>query len=474
MNFEDDKLEGVKAETNAQNAFELATASRKGMSDAAKAQKAEKEDILADVTSLLEESKVTKKDTEEDKAADSKTLEATLKSCKIKATEWAERTKTRELELEAMHKAIEILSKVSGVRTEAPENPVPPPSPLEADEASFLQLGGSDPKMRAVNLLRAQARVTHSAALDRLAQEVAAHLTGPFDEVNQMIQKMIFRLMAEQKDEDDHKNWCDLELEKTNTSKINKENKIEELTAKIDSATAKIQKLAEDIKEATAMVSAIDAHVAKATEIREIGKKENALALKDAQDAQKAVSDAIAVLDTFYKESGMVEKADWELLQAPVDLPAQPETWDASYTGVSDPTAQPGGIITLMKEVSSDFASMEADTKAQEASDQEEYDKEMQDCSIEKARRAKESEMKSQEQKRLQDKVQSLEEQKKHVSDELSSVVQYLKDLEPACVSGDSTYEDRKAARTKEIEALRQAQMILEGAFREKEGAGAP
>merc|ERR1719327_2101636 len=138
---------------------------------------------------------------------------------------------------------------------------------------------------------------------------------------------MIFRLMAEQKDEDDHKNWCDLELEKTNTSKINKEDKIEELTAKIDAATAKVQKLAEDIKEATAMVSAIDAHVAKATEIREIGKKENALALKDAQDAQTAVTNAIAVLTAFYKESGSIKKEPWEFIQKPVTLSKEPATW---------------------------------------------------------------------------------------------------------------------------------------------------
>jgi len=30
-----------------------------------------------------------------------------------------------------------------------------------------------------------------------LAQQVSAHLNGPFDDVNQMIEKMIFRLMAE-------------------------------------------------------------------------------------------------------------------------------------------------------------------------------------------------------------------------------------------------------------------------------------
>merc|ERR1719301_449691 len=101
----------------------------------------------------------------------------------------------------------------------------------------------------------------HSKALERLAQQMAAHMTGPFDEGKQMIQKLIFTLMAEQKDEDDHKNWCDRELEKTNTSKTNKEEKIEELTIKIDEATAKIAKLKEEIQAANDMVAAIDAHV---------------------------------------------------------------------------------------------------------------------------------------------------------------------------------------------------------------------
>ena len=43
-------------------------------------------------------------------------------------------------------------------------------------------------------------------------------------------------------------------------------------------------------------------------------------------------------------------------------------------------------------------------------------------------------------------------------------------DLQHACVDGDSTYEDRKAARTKEIEALKEAQDILEKAFDEPAG----
>jgi len=62
-----------------------------------------------------------------------------------------------------------------------------------------------------------------------------------------MIQKMIFRLMAEQKDEDYHKNWCDKELSESETSRENKEEKLKELEDKIEEAKAKIQKLTEAI-----------------------------------------------------------------------------------------------------------------------------------------------------------------------------------------------------------------------------------
>merc|ERR1712176_201352 len=79
-----------------------------------------------------------------------------------------------------------------------------------------------------------------------------------------------------------------------------------------------------------------------------------------------------------------------------------------------------------------------------------------------------EIEMKTEEKKRTADKVQAMEGQHKHVSDEKEATEQYLKDLQHACVDGDSTYEDRVAARAKEIAALKQAQIILRDAFKEK------
>jgi len=367
------------------------------------------------------------------------------------------------LEIEAMDQAMKILAKSSGVRTEAPGNPVPPPSPLFFQ----LSLDNNDPKMKAVALLKQAAKDSNSKALDRLAVEVAAHLKGPFKQVNNMIEKMIFHLMDEQKQEDEHKHWCDQEIEKTNVMKDEKEDKIKNLNAEIKTQTAKVGDLTQEIADANKMLGEIATFVKEATEIRQTGKKENALAVKDANTAQTALTNAIAVLTAFYKSSGEVAKEPWEFIQG-VELGKKPSTWDAGYSAVADPSKANTGIISILEAVLSDFEKMEAETKSQEAEDQQEFDQAMSDHAIEKAERTQEVEMKTAEKGRRNDKINSLNGQKKNTVAELEKTNFYLRDLKPACVNGDSSYEDRKAARSKEIDALHKAQGILEDAFKEK------
>jgi len=65
--------------------------------------------------------------------------------------------------MEAAKLAIKILAKVIGVRTEAPSNLLPPPSPVKA---------ASDPNMKAMQ--------TWFCDVSTIAcQEIAMHLKGP-------------------------------------------------------------------------------------------------------------------------------------------------------------------------------------------------------------------------------------------------------------------------------------------------------
>merc|ERR1719313_739580 len=256
-----------------------------------------------------------------------------------------------------MEMAIKILAKVGGVRA--------PKSELQ-EAASFLQV--DDPKAKAVKMLLAEAEKVHSKSLRRLAQQITAHLSGPFDDINQMIQKMIFRLMAEQKDEDDHKNWCDLELEKSVESRDDKAEKKEELEDKIKEAKAKVIELTEEVVTLEEEVAEIIAAIKKATEVRETDKAENMATIKDAKDAQEAIAQAIAVLEDFYKEQGAFLQTG---SQEPVVVEASPDTWESESSGLQSPD----GVLSMMKTISADFAEMEAQTTADEENDQKEYDK---------------------------------------------------------------------------------------------------
>mmetsp|Transcript_125995 Transcript_125995/g.403397 ORF Transcript_125995/g.403397 Transcript_125995/m.403397 type:complete len:716 (+) Transcript_125995:60-2207(+) len=463
--FEDELVETNTAETNAISAYQLAQAARDNLIKATKESRDTKSTELGETKGDLATASNDLENTQADLKADTKSLSESETACMQKQSEWDERSKTRALEIEAIEMAATILAKVAGVRTEAPSNPEPPPSPV-----ALLQV--SSPRIdQAVHLLRQQAELHHSDAIERLAAAVEdreKHGDGPFDQIINMVQKMIFQMMNEQTQEDDHKNWCDKEISKTQTSIDDKTDKVEELTLKIADEQARANRLAEEIREADDMVGKISAHMDEATEIREIGKQENKLAVKDAEEAQTALANAIAVLKDFYKKSGAMEKEAWEFIQAPVELPETPSTWDSGYTGVADPANQPGGIVAILETLASDFAKMEAETLAQESSDQEAFQNDMKDNQIEKARRTKESELKAQEQKRVLEKQAQLESTRKSVSGEKAATDQYMKDLHPACVEGGSTYEDRKKARSLEVAALKQAQGLLTNAFEDK------
>merc|ERR1719321_977574 len=402
-------------------------------------------------------------------SGDTATLEKTDKDCKTMNSEWDERSAIREGEIKAMGMAVKILGKVTGVRN-PDEHEIPKKALMEAtarveqDSASFQAsisfLQVDDPKVKAVNLLKKAATEAHSKALSKLAQEISTY-DGPFDKIKQMIQKMIFRLMSEQKDEDDHKNWCDMEMEKSTESKDDKDEKIEMFKKKISEHDAAIKKLVKQITENNKKASDITKSMEEETELRNENHAEIVATIKDSQDAQAAVTSAIQVLKDFYKESGMIAKEPWEFVQIrshrDVELPDSPDTWDSSYTGVSDPKNGADGVLTLLDGVMGKFSAMEADAKAQDETDQKNYEQDMQASKISLKETKQDTQMKTSKKDSTQEKMEGLQTQLKHTATEFDAVAKYLEDLKPACGEGNSSYEDRKKARTDEITALHKA-----------------
>jgi len=471
--FEEKLKELNSSETNAVSAHALADAAKTDEIEAGTAAKDTKTEVMGRKGGDLATSKSELQESTEARDTAATVLKTTQDTCTTRASEWKERPSRREGEIEAMKKAISILTEVTGVRT-------PEDKGVETtfDGTSFLQKT-DDPRAKIVNLLRSAASKAKAKDLVKLADRIAQMQgqtpgSGVFAQIKNMIEKMVFRLMKEQKDEDDHKNWCDKELTTTNQTIDEKTTKKEELQTSIDSLTAQIASLEADIKKNTVDISEMESAIATAVEDRQAESAENKATIKDAQDAQNAVSNAIAVLEDFYKSTGGIPKADWELAQVSrtarrVKSSEDPEAPSAgfeagdSYTGTSGGTA----VVDLLSEVATDFASMEAQAKSDETTQQDEHDQWLTATKIDKAAAEKDSEMKSARKLTLSQKLEGKMKDKDHNEKELEATEEYMVNLQPACVEGDSSYEERKAARTTEIEALKQAETILDEAFSE-------
>merc|ERR1719281_1194309 len=474
MEYEDDLVVLNRAEAETKAAYDLANDAKEDAINAAKKTRKTKQEVLGEKGQELSNTESDLQEATDALLADETVLKDTTTTCKKREDQYNQHMKTREGELEAMSQAIEILEKVTGVR--------------KLKGLFFTQLSSvharkvKDPRAAVVDVLRKAGKKNKAAAaLSKLADKIeklsAGQMpgSGTFDQIKNMIQKMIFHLMDEQKNEDEHKHWCDKELTNTNLMITEKSTKKDDSNATIVQLTEKIQDLANGIKSNQDFIANSESEIEERTADRAADKAENEATIKDAEDAQTAVAEAIAVLETFYKSTGEVAKEAWESFvqikaqthrrNEPGKTDPEPELWeDDEYTGTSGGAA----VIGMLEKVATDFAQMESQARADETEQQDEFDAWLTKETMDKAAKTKDTEMKDSRKGRYEDKKTAKEESFDHTSKELESTEQYLADLQHACVDGDSSYADRKDARTQEIEALRTAQGILEKAFDEE------
>merc|ERR1719230_1977929 len=193
----------------------------------------------------------------------------------------------------------------------------------------------------------------------------------PFKKVKKMIKDLIVKLMEEANEEAEHKGWCDTELLTNEKTRKEMTSAVETLHAEIDQLEASIAKLTEDIGELTKSVAELDAAMSKATKLRQEEKAKNTETISDAGEAQTAVAQALTVLKEFYAKAA----------EATAFVQQKPEIFDAPYKGMQ---AENGGVVGMLEGIESDFARLESETKAAEATAQKEYDTFMTDSKVDK------------------------------------------------------------------------------------------
>jgi len=386
------------------------------------------------------------KDTTTTRDEDQKYLDELVATCEQKASDFESRQQLRAEEIEAIEKAIEIIS--SGAVAGNADKHLP--SLLQTGKSAFSQLR-SDASMhaqvRVASFLNKRAKQLNSRILSTLAVRAA---DDPFQKVKKMIKDLIVRLMEEANEEAEHKGWCDTELSTNEQTRKEKTDSVETLHAEIDQLEASIAKLTEDIKDLTQAVAELDAAMAKATKLRQEEKAKNTETISDAEEAQAAVAQALTVLKEFYAKAG----------EATALLQAEPEIFDSPYKGMQ---SENGGVVGMLEVIESDFARLESETKAAEATAQKEYDEFMTESKVDKTKKSTDIEHKT---AKKQDQEQALTTKKEDLEGtqkELDAALAYFDKLKPSCVDSGVSYEDRVARRKEEIESLQEALKILNG-----------
>merc|ERR1719399_284656 len=175
--------------------------------------------------------------TKADLAEDEKTLAEVESTFAAKTDQYNENQEVRKAELEALSKAIEIISS-------------PAVSTSYADhinlaelmsKTSFLQTRSTKARVesrhRVAQFLQRKAALLSSTALKTLAAQVESN---PFDKVITMIEDLVAKLKEEAAAEAEHKEWCDEQL---HDNKLKREKK----TSQVNKLTASVEALTEDI-----------------------------------------------------------------------------------------------------------------------------------------------------------------------------------------------------------------------------------
>lgn len=408
--------------------------------------RAQRKEDKADAQGELEE-------TTRIKTEDEKYLSDMTAMCSKKSEDFESRQTLRAEEIEALSKAIEIISSqaVSG----AGEKHLPSAA-LAQSSVSLAQLrSAASPNLgceRVAALLAERAKRFHSPTLALAAQKAK---DDPFGKVKQMIKDLITKLMEEAASEADHKAWCDAELGTNKKTRTYKAEAVEELTAEVEKQTALSAKLAGEIADLSDEVSEIEAAIAKATAERSEEKEKNTETIADAKEAQVAVAEALAVLRDFYAKAA---QATALVQQTPAE--DAPATFDSAYTGMGSTS---GGVISMLEVIESDFARLQTTTETAEDEAVTDFKKFMAESNQDKALKQTEMEHKSAKRTTTEEILVSTKRSLEQTQSELDAAVAYYEKLKPDCIDSGITWEERIKRRKEELESLQEAYKILSG-----------
>merc|ERR1719247_200777 len=259
---------------------------------------------------------------------DKKFLADLEKNCATKAEEHAANMKLRSEELLALADTIKILNDDDALELFKKTLPA---------SASLLQLQESVADRRQQAL--AAIRVNHRPELNFIALALQGKKVD-FSKVIKMIDEMVVTLKAEQQDDNDKKEYCEMQFDLADDKKKSLERTVSNLEKAIDKANEGIKALAAEIKALEEGIKALDKSVAEATEQR---KEENA------DYTELMASDGAAKEILGFAKNRLNKFYNPKLYKAPPKRKlSEEEQITVNMGGTLAPTAAPGAVFAAV------------------------------------------------------------------------------------------------------------------------------
>eukprot|EP00933_Yihiella_yeosuensis_P007661 TRINITY_DN1127_c0_g1_i2.p1 TRINITY_DN1127_c0_g1~~TRINITY_DN1127_c0_g1_i2.p1 ORF type:complete len:748 (-),score=267.99 TRINITY_DN1127_c0_g1_i2:59-2236(-) len=484
---DEEEAKTVNSFTNSQNALNSDLENNKRNLETAKEAKGA-------AIAKVGQAKKDKDEAEAELADDEKYREELIAMCEEKKATFDQRVSTRTEELAALDEATQIIKDTTGqaggdaLLFEVAKKAVKVPAVLMTAESdaekiekedgvvdSFVQtesvhrhhvmrtvrfLRGrhatGDKRQQAYDLLMRLAEETHKGRFVAFAQKAAkmSAKNDVFAEIKRMIADQIDRLKDTAAASQDKKLSCDKRISESSIKRDNADKEVKTLNTKMMSSEARRDELSEDIDRLTDEINLLAEQVKNATDARNKDSEENKADIEEAKIALSGVDAAMKVIRDFYGKNAENEVA----LAQKETGPAK----DAPDAGFKNKEANKGsqsastGIIGMLEVIQDDFKRSIKETTEAEEKAAKEHTKFLGEADISTSEKKTAVDAKS---KFLAETVEQLDEETSSMNTQLTtlrSAVEELAVLDEECGSQIS-YEERKAAREEEIQALQEA-----------------
>lgn len=442
--FETDLSDAQKAEVEAQKVFLELKATKEEQIKASQGQLDAKTLQKADTDSAEAQAKQDKADTQATLSADQQYLTMVKDQCTLTDSEWKARQTVRQEEMEAVTKALEVLSADDAHDTFT-----------RTFNPSFLQKAITrdfDMRSQVFTLLAGVAGKRRNPKLASLAASVKL---DNFTDVIHTIDNMVAQLTKDTQDEIQHKDWCTKELNENQLETEKYEHQKDTVLAQIETIESSIEQLAKEIENLKQANEDMNLQLKRAAEDRELENKEFQATIADQRETQRLLEEAKRFLNNFYAKeaaASLVQKR-----QEPAG-PPQPAGFDTYQNSKAAP-----GVIALIDQILTDAKQVEDDTTRAEENSQKAYEDLVQETNT--AIGANEDSIVNKQDSKAQAELQLGNEKASRDStvQELERLSSEATDVHASCDFILKNFDVRQTARDEEIEALRSAKAILSG-----------